>query len=210
MASQKSKILESQWDEYEDEYDDTYDDAEVIPSSRTTNARLRTIRDDVDEETTESEAEEDVERVMYATYKLDPTVFERTARKSKEREALKAETKLSDEQIEGWKRIAELDPSVLRKLEESAFVQTALPATAWRAPTATESDEESPAPGVGRGVGSRGGRGGAPTRGKAEGRGSRGARGGKGKGRGRGGRGRGVDRGPAKKDRIRAESGPGA
>ena len=94
MASQKSKILESQWDEYEDEYVDTYDDAEVIPSSRTTNARLRTIRDDVDEETTESEAEEDVERVMYATYKRDPAVFERAARKSKEREALKAEIKI--------------------------------------------------------------------------------------------------------------------
>ena len=120
---------------------------------------------------------------------------------------------MSDEQIEGWKTIVELDPFVLRKLEQKelgAFVQTRLPATAWKAPTATENDEESRAAGIGRDVGSCGGPGGTMTGGKVEGTGSLGRRGGKGKGCGRGGCGRGVDRGLAKKDRIRAEFRPDA
>jgi activating signal cointegrator complex subunit 2 len=212
MQSAKSKILAAQWDEYEDEYVDTYDEPDVISSFNTRSARLRTIRDDVDEETSESEAEEDVERTVYAAYKRDPGVFERGSRKSREREALKTETKWSDEQIEGWKTIADRDPSVLKKLEDKemgGFVQSALSSTAWRAPTSTtESEEEEGSPGGGAGRGGFRGRGsGQTSRGTAARGGGKGTRG---KGRGRGGRGSSVDRGRAKKDRIRAEFRPDA
>jgi activating signal cointegrator complex subunit 2 len=206
MQSAKSRILATQWDEYEDEYVDTYDEP---PQPNTQRGRLRGIRDDVDEETTESEAEEDVERVVYAAFKRTPQVFERGARRSKEREALKVETKWSDEQIEGWKSIAERDPAVLKRLEErelESVVQTALPSTAWRAPKCVaESEEEGEVAGGVRGRGGAPGREGGSSRG-----GSAGAGGGKGKSRGRGGRGRGVDRGRAKKGRIRAEFRPDA
>jgi activating signal cointegrator complex subunit 2 len=208
MQSAKSRILATQWDEYEDEYVDTYD--EPLQGSNTQRGRLKGIRDDVDEETTESEAEEDVERVVFAAFKRTLQVFERTARKTQEREALKAETKWSDEQIEGWKSIAERDPLVLKRLEERELepvVQTRLPSTAWKAPRsgAESEDEEGGMVGVVRG------RGGAPGRGTGSSRGvSVATTAGKGKGRGRGGRGRGVDRGRAKKDRIRSEYRPEA
>lgn len=208
MQSAKSRILATQWDEYEDEYVDTYD--EPLQSLNTQRRRLKGIRDDVDEETTESEAEEDVERVVFAAYKRTPEIFERTARKTKEREALKAETRWSDEQIEGWKSIAERDPLVLKQLEErelEVIVQTDLPSTAWKAPRSGVGSEDE----EGGMVGGVRGRGGASGRGTGSNHGGFvDARGGKGKGRGRGGRGRGVDRGRAKKDRIRAEYRPEA
>lgn len=205
IASQKSNIIkavERQWDEYEDEYDDTYDDPERT-ATRPANPRLKITRDDVDEETTaESEVEEDVEGTVYKWFKKTPGVFERSARKTKDRENLKEETKWTDEQIEGWKIATERDASVLRKLETKyenrLFQQTTLPLTSWKA--SQEEDGEFQAV-----RGSDRGRGGNVTGGTGRGSGDRG----RGRGRSRG-RGRGVERGRAKKDRIRSEFRPDA
>src|SRR5205085_11854023 len=118
IQTQKQRIVhaaETAYDEYEDEYDDTYDDPErALP--RPTNPRLKIIRDDVDEETTESEVEDDVEKVVYKWFK-SPQTFERGNRKTREREQLRGETKWSDEQIEGWRSMIERDGEMLRRLE---------------------------------------------------------------------------------------------
>ena len=201
ITSQKSKIIkavETQWNEYDDEYDDTYDDPERT-ATRPANPRLKMIRDDVDEETTaESEVEEDIEGIAYNWFKRTPGVFEKSARKTKDRETLKEETKWTDEQIEGWKSMTERDASVLRKLEtkyeNQVFQQTTLPPTSWKAPNQDEVGESRAAEGGTRG------RGGSD-------RGTGDASRGRGRGRSRG-RGRGVERGRAKKDRIRSEFRP--
>jgi activating signal cointegrator complex subunit 2 len=203
MQSQKAKIIqaaETQWDEYEDEYDDTYDDAERT-IARSANPRLKIIRDDVDEETTESEVDDDVEGIVYKWFKNTPEIFEKSARKTKDRDSLKEETKWTDEQIEGWKSMIERDSSMLRRLEtkyeHQVFQQIALPSTSWKAPE-NEEDVESYAE-----------RGGARRRGG--GRGGVDANISRGRGRGHGrGRGRGVEKGRAKKDRIRSEYRPDA
>ena len=91
----------------------------------------------------------------------------------------------------------ERDSSMLRRLEtkyeHQVFQQTALPSTSWKAPE-NEEDAESHAE-----------RGGTRGRGGGDANISRG--GGRGRGRGRG---RGVERGRAKKDRIRSEYRPDA
>lgn len=143
---------------------------------------------------------------MYQWFKKTPGIFEKSARKTKDREILKDETKWTDEQIEGWKTMTERDASLLRKLETKyenhLFQQAALPSTSWKAPKEEEEDGESQT--VRGGARGRGGNvaGGA-------GRGSVDASRGRGRGRSRG-RGRGVERGRAKKDRIRSEFRPDA
>jgi activating signal cointegrator complex subunit 2 len=189
MRTQKAKIIqtvETQWDEYEDEYDDTYEDSERIPVNPV-NPRLKMIHDDVEEETAESELDEDVEGVLYKWFKINPAVFDRDARKKKEREQLKQETRWTDEQLEGWKSIADRDPSILRKLErkyeKEVFKQREVQSTKWSAGDDVAGNAQGSSPGT-RGTSGRG-------------------RGGKKEGsRGRG-RGRDVERGRARKDRIR-------
>ena len=227
MQRHKEKIVKAveaqEWDEYEDEYDDTYDDpSQVIPPART---HLKIIHDDVDEETAEDEEDGDtlpatssasggkatgsvdeVEEKVYGVWKKGGNVFDRNARKTREREELKSLTKWSDEQIEGWKRMIERDERVRRRLERKyenkVFQQTELPPASWR--QVTESDEESGHEGAGHTAGrgaTRGTRGGGP--------GSGGQAQSKGPSRGRG-RGRGVSRGRARKDQIRNEYRPDA
>jgi activating signal cointegrator complex subunit 2 len=158
IRSQKAKIVQTaknQWDEYEDEYDDTYDDPErAAPAS---NPRLKMIRDDVDEETAGSEVEEDVESKVYKWFKKAPGTFDKIARKTKDRDALKQETKWTDEQIEGWKSMTERDPSLLRRLEwkyeNQVFQQTALPSTSWKQ---NGSDDENSSSAHRRGTGHSG------------------------------------------------------
>ena len=192
--------MQTQWDEYEDEYDDTYDDPDRGPQ-KPSNPRLKLIRDDVDEETTESEVEDDVEGVVYKWFKKSPGMFEKRARKSKERESLKRETNWTDEQIEGWKSMISRDSGMLRKLEakyeNQVFQQTELPSTAWKSRADGEDDPMDGRSGRGREEGAALGRGDpavGATRGRARGR-SR-------------GRMRGVERGRARKDRTRSEFKP--
>ncbi|MCJ1415187.1 hypothetical protein MMC32_001518 [Xylographa parallela] len=168
-APNKAAILSAlaAFDSDDDERDDTYDAEDVggtvdsaMPGSEEVHADLQ----DKNEEP------------LFAAYKMSPGVFERDAntRRGKARIALRSETGMTDEAIEGWAIMLGRDPRGLRRLEAkfSMFAggQRELASTAYR-----ESGTESGTEGDDTG-GERGGRGG--FRGRARGRG---------RGRGRGG-----------------------
>ena len=155
----------------DDERDDTYDAEDVggtvdsaAPGPEEADANLR----DKNEET------------LLRAYSSTPNLFARDSetRRSKERAALKSETNMTDEAIEGWGLMIGRDPKRLRRLEAkfSAFSgqQTQLVSTAWReSPTASDSEGID-----GGGEGRRDGRGGTGGRGRGRGRGGRGRGGG--------------------------------
>lgn len=168
-APNKAAILSAlaAFDSDDDERDDTYDIEDVggtvdsaTPGNNAEEANVDTI--DVQDE------------VLFRAYKMAPSVFDRDAatRSGKPRMALKEETGMTDEAIEGWALMLSRDPRRMRRLEAkySSFsgAQKELTPTAWRADAGGSGTEDSD--------------GGA--------RGSRGGQGGRG-GRGRGGRGRG-------------------
>ena len=129
------------------------------------------IHDDVDEETTESEAEEDVERILYKWFNERPAAFDKEARKRKDRDQLKQETHWTDEQLEGWKSMINRDASILRKLERKFERQgSKLQSTRWK-PSDNEADRSlDPPTGRGRGSGPRRGkRDSSATRGRQRG-----------------------------------------
>ena len=115
------------------------------------------------------------DEALFRAYKSTPKLFERDAatRRSKPRIALKEETGMTDEAIEGWGLILSRDPRQMRRLEMrfSTFTggQKELAPTAWRASPAGSGTEDSDIDGNNRGRG-----------------GPRGGRGGRGRGRGRG------------------------
>lgn len=131
------------------------------------------------------------EEALFAAYKQNPDAFNRDAdtRRGKSRLALKSETGMTDEAIEGWAIVIARDPRRLRRLEtkfpilDAGGSQRELVSTSWReSTTATEDDS-----------GAEDGDGGS---GNARGRGSGGGGRGRGDGgRGGGGRGRGKERG---------------
>ncbi|KAK4497328.1 hypothetical protein PRZ48_011779 [Zasmidium cellare] len=153
------------FDSDDDERDDTYDvedvggtvdnahpDGEPGPAARVTH--------------------EENDMALFTAYKSSPGLFGRTfdVRKGQARQALKAETGMTDEAIEGWAIMLQRDPKRLKRLEAQTGAfdgrQAELPSTSYReSPGGTET-EDSDAPGGGRG-------------------------GFRGRGRGRGGRGRG-------------------
>jgi activating signal cointegrator complex subunit 2 len=89
---------------------------------------------------------------VYAWYKQSPGTFERSARKSAERENLKKETKWTDEQLEGFRSMILRDGRTLRRLEmkyeQRVFQQDVIPRTAWKSPE--EGEGEIPRPGRAR------------------------------------------------------------
>ena len=119
------------------------------------------------------------EEALLRAYSMSPEVFGRESetRRGKARAALKSETGMTDEAIEGWGIMVGRDPKRLRRLEAkfSTFQgqQRELQATSWKASPAESGDEAS----------GDGGRGGFGGRGRGRGRG-RGGRGGRGGGRG--------------------------
>jgi activating signal cointegrator complex subunit 2 len=120
------------------------------------------------------------EEALFRAYSMSPELFSRESetRRGKARTALKSETGMTDEAIEGWAIMMGRNPRQLRRLEAkfSNFQgqQRELQSTAWRDSPAGSGDEAS-----GDGQGGRGGRGGG-GRGRGRGRG----RGGPGGGRG--------------------------
>ncbi|KAH7138047.1 hypothetical protein B0J11DRAFT_3372 [Dendryphion nanum] len=178
-APAKSAILAAlaSFDSDDDERDDTYDVEDVggtvdsaAPSAEEANADLR----DKNEES------------LFRAYALSPGSFGRDSetRRGKARAALKSDTGMTDEAIEGWGIMVGRDPKRLRRLEAkfSTFAgqQRELASTAYRSIPA-ESEEDA------SGDGHRGGRGGPSGRGRGRGRG----------GGGRGGRGGGNVAGPS-------------
>lgn len=152
------------FDSDSDERDDTYDAEDVggtvdtvLPSSDERDADLR----------------EGNEEALLAAYKRSPELFDRNAgtRRSRARAALKSETGMTDEAIEGWAIMIGRDPRRLRRLEAKFSIdggtQRELAATSYRetASSAAEDDSEAAGSGHGRGGG----------RGRGRGRGGRGA-----------------------------------
>ncbi|MCJ1247694.1 hypothetical protein MMC30_004909 [Trapelia coarctata] len=155
------------FDADDDERDDTYDVEDVGGTVDTTMAGTGDLDADLLDKN---------EEALFSAYKMSPEVFGRDAntRRGKARIALKTETRMTDEAIEGWAIMLGRDPRRLRRMEEKLSMATgtqrALASTAYRE-GAAESGTEGGEDGAGRG-----GRGGF-----------RGRSGGRGRGRGKGG-----------------------
>lgn len=150
----------------DDERDDTYDIADVggtVDTSAPADDEAAEIARDKNEE------------ALFKAYTSSPAVFQRDAatRRGQARLALKSETGMTDEAIEGWAVMLARDPRRLKRLEMkfTAFSgqQMDLPRTAYRESPA-DSGEEHLAEDAGRG-----GRGGFRGRGRGGGRGGRGS-----------------------------------
>ncbi|KAL9116514.1 MAG: hypothetical protein Q9187_006960 [Circinaria calcarea] len=149
------------FDSDDDERDDTYDVGDVggtvdsaIPGS-----------DEVDADLGDKN-----EEALFSAYRMTPEVFERDSntRRGKARLALKSETGMTDEALEGWAIMIGRDPRRLRRLEAkfSTFSggQRELASTAYREGGVESGTEDSEG-------GARGGRGGFRSRGRSRGRG---------------------------------------
>lgn len=159
-APKKAAILSalSTFDFDDDERDDTYDMEDVggtVDSATPGN----------NPEEANAGASDSNEEALFRAFKMTPSVFDRDAatRRSKPRIALKEETGITDEAIEGWALMLSRDPRRMRRLEAkfSSFsgAQKELAPTAWRAETRGSGTEESDGgEGAGRGAnrGSRG------------------------------------------------------
>jgi len=188
-APNKAAILSAlaAFDSDDDERDDTYDAADVGGTVDSSLSRPGGVED-----VPLVPVSQDAEATLVGAYQATPKLFERdnVTRKGKEREKLRGDTGMTDEQIEGWAVMLGRDPNRKRRLMarygEWSGKQAEIASTAWRAGAGGDDDEdgdgESDAPvrgGGGQRGGQRGGGGG----------GGGGGRGGGGRGRGRGGRG---------------------
>jgi activating signal cointegrator complex subunit 2 len=171
------------FDSDDDERDDTYDEADVGGTVDDARPAGEDSRD------TDLGNQGENEEALFRAWRMDKAVFERSSdvRRSQARAALKSETGMQDEAIEGWAVMLGRDPRRLRRLEArfSAFsgAQPELERTSYRDSEATEDSDN--------GAGGRGGRGG-----RGRGRGGR--------GRGRGGRGGGNPAGPPSEGQTQA------
>lgn len=181
-TDQKAAILSAlaAFDADDDERDDTYDVQDVGGTVDTTND------DNADER-----REELHEEALWNAYKMSPEVFHRDAdtRRGKARAALKSETGMTDEAIEGWGIMAGRDPRRVQRLERKYEMgggvagQTQLGRSAWTADSGAEEGTEDSdvggdvrggrggggrGRGRGRGVGRGGGRGGASVAGPSD------------------------------------------
>ncbi|KAF1929114.1 uncharacterized protein M421DRAFT_420337 [Didymella exigua CBS 183.55] len=167
-APAKSHILAAlaAFDSDDDERDDTYDFEDV-------GASVDTAAPDGDTNTDLSDKNEEA---LFRAWTISSDGFARDSetRRSRARAALKSETGMTDEAIEGWSVMIARDPKRLRRLEAkySTFQgqQRDLKSTSWKNNPNGSGDEAS----------GDGGRGGFGGRGRGRGRG----RGGHGGGRG--------------------------
>ena len=180
-TANKAAILSAlaAFDSDDDERDDTYDVEDV---GGTVDSALPGTSDDVMD--SEGLKQTQHEETLFQAWKMSPALFGRdpTTRRSQARVALRSETGMTDEAIEGWAIMLQRDPRKLKRLEAKASIaagmsqQRGLGRTAWidtRADSGTATEEEAdtdgdtPAPGGGRGGGGMG-------RGRGAGRGGRG------------------------------------
>ena len=157
-SSQKAAILSAlaAFDPDDDERDDTYDIADVGGTVDTTN----------DDDAAAERREEVHEEALFNAYKMSPEVFGRDSetRRGKYRAALKSETGMTDEAIEGWGIMNSRDPRRLRRLERrhemggGAASQTQLGRSSWTADSGAEGTEDSDVGGSARGGRDGGGR----------------------------------------------------
>jgi activating signal cointegrator complex subunit 2 len=163
-APNKAAILSAlaAFDSDDDERDDTYDVEDV--GGTVDSATPGNNPEEADADTSDAN-----EEALFRAFKMTPTVFDRDAatRRSKPRMALKEETGITDEAIEGWALMLSRDPR-RRRLEAkySSFsgAQRELAPTAWRGDAGGSGTEDSDGSGrggreVNRGPMGRGGRG---------------------------------------------------
>jgi activating signal cointegrator complex subunit 2 len=162
-APNKSAILSAlaAFDSDDDERDDTYDVEDV-------GGTIDTVIPGADE--ADADLRDRNEEALFRAYSMTPDVFGRDAeiRRGKARAALKSETSMTDEAIEGWGIMIGRDPKRLRRLEAKFSVysgqQRELASSAYRGSPADSGEEAN-------GDGQRGGRGGFSGRGRGRGRG---------------------------------------
>ncbi|KAB8232841.1 ASCC2 family CUE domain-containing protein [Aspergillus alliaceus] len=190
-AANKAAIISAlaTFDSDDDERDDTYDVADVGG----------TVDADADGDAKRKAAESDeLDMTLFRAYKASPGLFGRDSgtRRSQPRAALKRETGMTDEAIEGWavmlgrdsKRLARLEGKLaLSGVAGGGLVQDEVKSTAYRRPglraggeTGSEGEES------GSGAGGRGGSNRGRGRGGRRGGGGAGRRGGSGAGCGSG------------------------
>ncbi|KAK2747907.1 hypothetical protein FQN57_001498 [Myotisia sp. PD_48] len=142
-AASKAAILSAlaAFDADDDERDDTYDVADV-------GGTVDTIHAGVDADTTDKRDQEatgsaSTEMKLFELYKSNPASFARdsTTRRSQHRSALRKETGMTDEAIEGWAVMLSRDPKQVSRLQsnltlyaglEAGSQQPQLPSTAYR------------------------------------------------------------------------------
>ncbi|KAI9743242.1 MAG: hypothetical protein M1818_003088 [Claussenomyces sp. TS43310] len=187
-APAKAAILSAlaAFDSDDDERDDTYDVQDVGGTVDSATPGNNTEERPADTRNAHDE-------VLFRALKMTPNVYDRDAatRRGKPRLALREETGLTDEAIEGWALMLSRDPRRMRRLEASyssfSGAQRELAPSSWRAESGTEESDIDG--GAADGRGSRAG-----FRGRGVGGAARdGARN---RGRGGGGRGRGNVAGP--------------
>ena len=107
--SQKSRILEYQFDDYDDEYDDTYDSSDIKLADATEIDALDTPvpAQPPNSNTNTPDPSRAYEYLLVQYYQSDPALFISSRRKTPDRAQLKTQTGLSDEQIEGWAKMLE-------------------------------------------------------------------------------------------------------
>lgn len=163
-APAKAAILSAlaAFDSDDDERDDTYDAADVGGTVDTS------LGDEI--------LPDGAEAHLFRTYQANPKLFARDkeSRQHAERIRLRAETGMSDEQVEGWAVMLQRDVNLQKRLQkrygEWSGEQVEIQRTGWVA-----GEEDTDGDGPSRGGGFRGGRGHGGNRG-------RGGRGGGGRG----------------------------
>lgn len=158
-APDKAAILSAlaAFDSDDDERDDTYDIADV-------GGTIDSAAPGSDPEAANTDAMDVHDEVLFRAYKATPLLFNRSSevRRGKPRKALRDETGLTDEAIEGWALTISRDPRQMRRLESqfSTFsgTQTELVPTSWRANTGGSEPEDSDGNTSNRGRGGMSGR----------------------------------------------------
>jgi activating signal cointegrator complex subunit 2 len=169
-APNKAAILSAlaTFDSDDDERDDTYDIEDVGGTVDSATPGNNPDETNADVRDTHDEA-------LFRAYKMTPGIFDRdgATRRGKPRMALKEETGMTDETIEGWGLMLSRDPRQMKRLEAkfSTFHggQRDLAPTAWRASPAGSGTEDSDIDGNNRGRGGFRGRGGRGARGRGRG-----------------------------------------
>jgi len=180
--SDKAAIISAlaAFDSDDDERDDTYDMEDV---GGTVDSAMPGTSDDAMD--TEGLKQNVHEEALWQAWKMSPGLFGRdqATRRSQARIALRSDTGMTDEAIEGWAIMLQRDPKKVKRLEAMFSMagsgqQRGLGRTAWQdSPVVSETDtgEEADTDGD-PGPATRGGRGG----GKGRGRGRGGGQGGRG------------------------------
>ncbi|KAF5099467.1 hypothetical protein D0Z03_001003 [Geotrichum reessii] len=178
MSPSMRAFLESYVTADEDEHDDTYDDAEVshptavptltdetddsVAKNAIRNSRKSTavsagpadieLSDNNSTSTAEpaqlSEAEV-LEAFLLDYYGSHKEEFSKSARRTRARAEIRKRTNWTDEQIEGWARMLERDPTRKMRLENKYMLSNSAPrnqgllkSTAWRQPKVNSDGEE--------------------------------------------------------------------